>query len=372
MKVAPSFHSIEIDKFDYVLNDFTIKHNMDLDYTDTKITTKTETKTETKTNAITKTETKTDTKINTNDNRQMKHDSYLLEKIRKRQDTSKVFSYVNRESYITCFQKALDNYKKKKHNIKTPIYSKHSTADYLNGIIDVIQSTHSWRQYIGLIDGRVLNNKFHQYMHMRLFESTYKIILKKYFSYNKSSKLKNTSIDSTFARSKGLKEKGYSKFHDRKNGMKLSGLADGNGVLFSLSIYKGNTSDNITVQSSFSKALIKPDTYKSRNNNRHRHNLSGDSGYDSAENIKYLKKKGYNVLIPINPRNTKDPNKLKKIEEHNKKVHRSKAFKKRYIIENQFSKLKAYPKLASVYEKYAESYLSLAYIASSCLTLNLI
>jgi hypothetical protein len=215
MKVAPSFHSIEIDKFDHASNDLTIKigHsmlnngsyneeimlNMDVDYTDTKTdtkfdtknTTKTNTNTKTKieTNAITKNGTNTDTKINTNDNRQMKHDSYLLEKIRKRQDTSKVFSYVNRESYITCFEKALDNYKKK-HNIKKPIYSKHTTADYLNGIIDVIQSTHSWRQYIGLIDGRVLNNKFHQYMHMRLFESTYQIILKKYFSYNKSSKLK--------------------------------------------------------------------------------------------------------------------------------------------------------------------------------------
>jgi transposase len=77
-------------------------------------------------------------------------------------------------------------------------------------------------------------------------------------------------------------------------------------------------------------------------------------------------------MLPINPRNTKDPKKLKKIEEHNKKVYRSKAFKKRYIIENQFSKLKAYPKLVSVYEKYAESYLSLGYIVSSCLTLNLI
>jgi hypothetical protein len=88
--------------------------------------------------------------------------------------------------------------------------------------------------------------------------------------------------------------------------------------------------------------------------------------------LNILKRKATNVLIPINPRNTKDPKKLKKIEEHNKKVNRSKAFKKRYIIENQFSKLKAYPKLASVYEKYAESYLSLAYIASSCLTLNII
>jgi hypothetical protein len=209
-------------------------------------------------------------------------------------------------------------------------------------------------------------------MKMNLFERTYQMILEKYYSYNKPSKMKRVSLDSTFARSKGLINGGYSKFHDRKKGIKLSGLCDINNVMFSLSIYRGNTNDNITVRTSFDKKLIDPCTYKYRKNNRYKQKALCDTGYHSNDNLKYLKKKGFDVLIPINPRNTKNEQKLEQIKKHNKKIFNSDTYKKRCGIENQFAKIKAYPKLASVYEKNLESYLSLAYVTCSFLTFDLI
>jgi hypothetical protein len=334
--------------------------------TNTKNESNTDIKLETKTN--TKNESNTDIKLETKTNIKTESNN-LLEKIRKRRNTSTVFSYVNRETYIKSFITVLNNYKKK-NNIKDPVYVKHSVSDYLNGIIDVIQTTHSWRQYIGPIDGRVLNNQFHKYIKMNLFESTYQFILNKYFSYNKPKKTKRLSIDSTFARSKGLINGGYSKFHDRKKGLKLSGISDSNNVMLSLSVYRGNINDNITIKPSFDKQLINPCTYKYRKTNRYKQTILADAGYHSKENIKYLKKKGFNVLIPINPRNTKDTKKLELIKKHNEKIYNSETYKKRSGIENQFSKLKAYPKLASVYEKNISSYLSLSYITFSFLTMN--
>jgi len=140
--------------------------------------------------------------------------------------------------------------------------------------------------------------------------------------------------------------------------------------MISLSTYRGNISDNITIRSSFEKKLIDPRTYKYRKNNRYKQKVLCDTGYHSKDNIKYLKKKGFDVLIPINPRNTKDEAKLEAIKKHNEAVFNNEAYKKRSGIENQFSKIKTYPKLASVYEKNQDTYLSLIYITCSCLTMD--
>ena len=58
-------------------------------------------------------------------------------------------------------------------------------------------------------------------------------------------------------------------------------------------------------------------------------------------------------IIPINKRNTKDPEKLQKQKMTKKQ---EKIYENRIKIENLIAQIKAYPKISNVYERTIKSY----------------
>ena len=85
-----------------------------------------------------------------------------------------------------------------------------------------------------------------------------------------------------------------------------------------------------------------------------------DSGYDSVEIDKTLRNDGYEPIILQNKRNIKDPAKIRKLTEEQKKI-----YKKRTVVENSYSWLKWYPKMNCMSEKRVCNFKGLALFAYS-------
>ena len=75
-------------------------------------------------------------------------------------------------------------------------------------------------------------------------------------------------------------------------------------------------------------------------------NVENIAGYDSYRLRNTLKDNYYIPIIAHNKRNTKDKNKIKKLNGL-KKIK----YKKRIIVGNYFGWIKMYPKMTSMYEK---------------------
>ena len=75
---------------------------------------------------------------------------------------------------------------------------KYTEKMYVMELIKLVKSSVYWRRYNGLINGRVLNNKHHQYIKLGVYKTFYTHLLNKYFKINKTSKLKYQSIDTSF------------------------------------------------------------------------------------------------------------------------------------------------------------------------------
>src|SRR5258705_1279430 len=78
------------------------------------------------------------------------------------------------------------------------ISRKYTEKEYVTEIINFFRNSIYWRRHNGLINGRVLNNKHHQYIQYDIYKIFYKSLLDRYFLSNKTSKLKYQIIDSTF------------------------------------------------------------------------------------------------------------------------------------------------------------------------------
>jgi len=63
-------------------------------------------------------------------------------------------------SFIKIFTKFVIKYTKPKNWISR----KYTESDYIKELIKLLKSNMYWRRYDGLINGRVLNNKHHQYI----------------------------------------------------------------------------------------------------------------------------------------------------------------------------------------------------------------
>ena len=106
--------------------------------------------------------------------------------------------------------------------------------------------------------------------------------------------------------------------------------------------------------------FIKTNSKLYRNRPERKQYFLCDSGYDSVEIDKTLRNDGYEPIILQNKRNIKDPAKIRKLTEKQKKI-----YKKRTVVENSYSWLKQYPKMNCMYEKRVCNFKGLALFAYS-------
>jgi hypothetical protein len=280
---------------------------------------------------------------------------------------SGLFSLINRETYLSYFKKAFDIF----YPIKDQKYnhvSKWNMNDYIDGIIDVLINTHSWRKYEGIISGRVLNNKFNEFCKHNLFKETYKLILEDYFLKNKTEKLKFQSIDSSRICNKLCTSYEYSKEGGKKNGMKLLVICDAFGVIIAICVVPGNVHDSKTIEDIFKNMLINTNTEDYSKNNKYKQTLLADTGYYSENNIKIIKSLGYIPIMNKNIGNTKDYKIINRIM--HQRENNAERLNKRHIIENYFSWIKKYPKIDRLYEKNIDNYEQMVCLISSFIALS--
>jgi hypothetical protein len=112
----------------------------------------------------------------------------------------------NNGDYLIDMMEEIVNDLEKEKNKKYARNTKYHIRDYICEIIKVVTNNISWRKYIGIIDGRVLNNKHNYFVKIGVYKRLYKLNLNKYLETHKEEQ-KVLSIDSTFIPNKNGTEK---------------------------------------------------------------------------------------------------------------------------------------------------------------------
>ena len=79
-------------------------------------------------------------------------------------------------------------YKRQKHNI----------TRIIKGILYILKTGIAWDNYIGKVKGKTLFFHYKRFVEANIFKTAYKLILNKYMSTNKQSKLKYQLFESVF------------------------------------------------------------------------------------------------------------------------------------------------------------------------------
>ena len=228
---------------------------------------------------------------------------------------------------------------------------KYTNRDYICGIIEVLSNNTSWRKYNGKINGRILNNKHNYYVKIGVYNELYKTNKNEYLKNNKKLS-KELSIDSSFVPNKfGKEQLGRNIYYKNKKGRKITAIVDSKGIPLKIRLDEGNKHD----------ARIAPKILKILKNNDEdiTKYIFADKAYDSNKIRKIIKSKRYKSIIPKRKYKNRKTRYLNKNE--------IKRYRKRIIIENFFSWIKAYPKIDKIYEKTAVSYKGLLLLAISML-----
>ena len=143
-----------------------------------------------------------------------------------------------------------------------------------------------------------------------------------------------------------------------KNCIKISYLADKEGIPLDIMIKTGNLNDSPMLREHLTNLKIDIKTKELKNNNRYKQYFLADGIYNSTKNINFLKEKGFIPILSPNKRNSHtEPVQLT----NNEKI----IYKKRIIVENAFAKLKQYKRINNLYEKRISVYTSLVYLSLS-------
>ena len=261
------------------------------------------------------------------------------------------------------------------NELRTPVDNSHchntkySLEDIIDGIIEIIRNCSYWARYNGTVPGKYLNSHHNQFSKLGVYDCLYYILLREYFAKDKFGKLKYQAIDTTFSMNLyGSEIKGRNVKYKSKHGIKISCRNDTQGVPISLAIASGNLNDvKIAKECHINKLLIDPES-KSVKGHKYQQKVIADAGYDDIEFRNSIEKSGCIAITDINPRNTKDPNKLqaKKIQ----KIRYLREAKNRFVVESFNSWIHKYPKVSRVIEKSIVSFKGLLLLACSIVVSN--
>ena len=226
---------------------------------------------------------------------------------------------------------------------------------YLTDILYVLKTGVSWRDLRSNICWNSIYKVYIKLNKHKIFEYSFKELLKKYLKKLYKNKLKYISTDTTFIpNKKGHDKKGYNKFYNKKNGTKISMHTDLNGIPLNIKCYKGNMNDSKILCDHLKDGIIVNHDHLLKDYNSY---FLGDKGYDTKNVRSKLKEFKLKILIDQNKRNIKDPEKLIKFNKIEKGI-----YKKRLVIERTFNKLKYNRKLCLRYENKIENFIGFIYL----------
>jgi len=231
---------------------------------------------------------------------------------------------------------------------------------YFKEILKLTYSTPYWSRYYAPISGKLLNKKHNEYIKRGYYEKLYTTVLNKYIDISSYYRFKFISTDTCFIPNKYCSNLNRNKFYKSKKGLKLSSITDANGIPLSLIINNGNIYDSKIFIKTYNSMKVSTSANKYKHSNKHKQYFLADKGYSTNQIDSFLIDKGYSTIIPQNKRNIKDPSKIIKLTDKQKKL-----YKKRIVIENSFSWIKQFVKLTGVYEKSMKNYLNITYLAVS-------
>lgn len=245
-------------------------------------------------------------------------------------------------------------------------------TEYFSAYIDFINNSIHYSRYTTVINGHIikgkyLNEKVNKWNKSGIFKLMFKRILDIYNSQHKSNIY---HIDGKIVTNKYCDEHdklGRNVKYKSKNSINVQSITDNYGISQGFYILKGSESEVNKMTSVIDKIYIPNYNYLNKSN-RHKKYFTGDAGYNSLNNNKFLIKKGYTPIIWYNKRNVKNPDIIK---EHKLKRHQKEKYKNRHIIENSFSWIETnIPRLSKLYDKKITGYMNMLYTTSINLMLN--
>ena len=237
-----------------------------------------------------------------------------------------------------------NSYTYKYHN------QKYELNDIINEIIYVLKTGISWRNIRGIIKWQSIVYHFNKFRDNGIFKKSLNKLLK---IYKKDIKKKNIDYltDTSFIKNNiGIDHIGRNPIFKNKNCFKLSFLSDSSGIPLDIQIGAGNISEKTYME--------KHIEYVIKNKSNKKTNLLADAGYDSSDIRNKLINNGIHPIIPFNKRNTKNIDKIRYLNNIDKKIYR-----KRIKIENLFSWIKKNKRVSEINEKSIRSYYNFIYLA---------
>lgn len=189
---------------------------------------------------------------------------------------------------------------------------------------------------------------------MNIFKDTYKELLTKYIKKSANNKLKFILSDTSTVYNKynadKVKRNAYFK---NKKVVKITAITEKYGMPLHIDVVSGNHNDVKILKEQLDNEL-----YIDINSNSNMYFLA-DKGYDGEELRTKLIDKKFIPIIDYNIRNTKNPDKIKKLTTREKKL-----YKNRIRVENLFAKIKMrYNRLNIVNEKKIKNYIGFLFLA---------
>lgn len=243
---------------------------------------------------------------------------------------------------------------------------KFKLSEYLTDILYVLKTGIAWRDLRSRINWNSVYKVYVKLNAFDIFKLSYVSLLNKYFKRSYNNKLRYISTDTSFIPNKKGKDLiGYNKFYaciiiifnydnNRKNGTKISLIADSNGIPFNLKCYRGNINDSKILLNHLKNGNIVCINHLVPYNNY----FLADPGYDTKLIKKQLKERNYNPLIAQNKRNIKDPAKIIKFNNNEKRI-----YNKRLTIERTFNRMKMNRKICLRYESKITNFIGFIYLS---------
>lgn len=252
----------------------------------------------------------------------------------------------NKDHFINMMEEVINTLTPAK-NLSHRRHVKYETMDYVKGIISVIMNSTSWRQYDGLIDGRVLNNKHNEWCKLGVYDALYEAVKEEYLESNECNS-KCRSIDSSFVPNKnGTESLGRCKPYKNKRGVKVTAIVDSVGVPLFLHISPGNMND-----CRIAREIIEP--MDKINDSPY---LLGDKGYDGEALRELIRSRGMEPIIPYR--------KYKGVPRKELTKKQKKILPKRVKVENFFAWMRTPSRMKQVYEKTLESFMGVLKLVAS-------
>lgn len=222
---------------------------------------------------------------------------------------------------------------------------KYTEKLYIGCIFYVIKNAISWTNFIGPINGKLLNERHNKYIKNSNYDKFFKLSLKKYSI--KNTKSKNFNIDSTIINNKQCKEidnKNRLPINKNRRGLKISVITDDKGSPINVVVCSSTVHDAKIAHVNLDS--IKKDKNVSRMIHKNKTNFLADKGYVSKTIEEKISKLKMRPIIPSRK------NSKKQLSDKQNKI-----LKKRIKVEHLFGIIKNYPKINCVYEKKIKSYL---------------